>query len=235
MYAKALDDFFGWWAGQGRPPFSRAAVQAHRVSLEERGYAPSTVNQRLAAIRKLAREAAAHGWLSSETAVGITQVAGAKQQGTRVGNWLTREQAQALVNAPDPETLKGKRDRAVLALLVGCGLRRGEVSALTADHVQQRDGRWVIVDLRGKHGRVRTVPVPSWVKLAVDIWTEAAGINDGFAIRSVPRSAALVGRSISPQAVFAIVREYGLQLGFRIQPHDLRRSCAKLCRAGGGE
>src|SRR4051794_3878893 len=66
MYAKALDDFFGWWAGQGRPPFSRAAVHAHRVWLEERGYAPSTVNQRLAALRKLAREAAAHGWLSSE-------------------------------------------------------------------------------------------------------------------------------------------------------------------------
>ena len=86
MYGKALDDFFAWWEGHGRPPFTRAAVHAHRVALEEKGYAPSTVNQRLAAIRKLAREAAANGWLPSEAAIGIAQVSGAKQQGTRARN-----------------------------------------------------------------------------------------------------------------------------------------------------
>src|SRR5579862_3868167 len=116
MYAKALDDFFAWRVEQGNPAFHRAAVRAHCAVLESKGYSPSTINQRLAALKKLAREAAANGWLDAETAASIDQVAGVKQQGIRTGNWLTRSQAQALINQPDPASLKGKRDRAVLAL-----------------------------------------------------------------------------------------------------------------------
>ena len=65
--------------------------------------------------------------------------------GIRTGNWLSLRQAQALLSAPDVATLKGLRDRAILAVLLGCGLRRSEVAALTFAHVQQRDGRWCIV------------------------------------------------------------------------------------------
>src|ERR1041384_6551571 len=90
MYGKALADFFRWRAEQGNPPFSRAAVQAHRAVLESKGYAPSTINQRLAAIKKLAREAAANGLLDASVAAAIDQVPGVKQSGSRVGNWLTR-------------------------------------------------------------------------------------------------------------------------------------------------
>jgi integrase len=160
---------------------------------------------------------------------------GIKQQGVRVGNWLTRAQAEGLINCPDPSSLKGKRDRAVLALLVGCRLRRGEVVSLTVDHIQQRDGRWVIVDLRGKHGRVPTIPVPAWVKLALDLWMEAAGTAEGRLLRSLNRHSRITGSSLSPQAVLAAVRFYGKEIGFKIQPHDLRRTCAKLCRAAGSE
>jgi integrase/recombinase XerD len=235
LYAKALDDFFRWREEQGRPPFSRAAVQAHRAFLESKGYAASTVNQRLAAIKKLAREAAANGLLDAETAAGIDQVAGVKQQGTRAGNWLTKAQAEALINCPDPRTLKGKRDRAILALLMGCGLRRGEAVALTMEHIQQRDGRWVIVDLRGKHGRIRTVPVPAWVKQAIDLWSDAAGITARRILRALNRHEQVIGDSVSPQAVLDVVVFYGKDLGLKVKPHDLRRTCAKLCRAGGGE
>jgi integrase len=121
----------------------------------------------------LAREAAANGLLDAETAAAIDQVTGVKQSGVRAGNWLTRAEAEALINCPDPATLKGKRDRAILALLVGCGLRRAEAAALDLDDIQQRDGRWAIIDLRGKHGRLRTVAVPAWVKQAVDLWCQA--------------------------------------------------------------
>ena len=235
MYARALDDFFAWRAEQGSPPFNRAAVQAHRTVLESKGYSPSTINQRLAPVKKLAREAAANGWLDAETAASIDQVAGIKQQGVRAGNWLTRTQAEGLINCPDPSTLKGKRDRAVLALLVGCGLRRGEAVSLTAEHLQQRDGRWVIVDLRGKHGRVRTIPVPAWVKLALDLWMQAARIGEGRLLRCLNRHGQITGSSLSPQAVLALVRFYGKELGWNIQPHDLRRTCAKLCRSAGGD
>jgi len=235
MYGKALDDFFRWREEQGSPAFSRAAVQAHRAALEAHGYAPSTINQRLAAIKKLAREAAANGLLDSGVAAGIHQVPGVKQQGTRAGNWLTRTQAEALINAPDAATLKGKRDRALLALLLGCGLRRGEAVALTAGHIQQRDGRWVIVDLRGKHGRLRTIAVPAWVKQAVDLWCAASEISNGRVLRSLNRHRQVTGDSLSPQAVLAVAVYYGEQLGLRLRPHDLRRTCAKLCRSGGGE
>jgi integrase/recombinase XerD len=195
----------------------------------------TTINQRLAAVKKLAREAAANGLLDSGVAAGIDQVPGVKQQGTRAGNWLTRAQAEALINCPDAATLKGLRDRALLALLVGCGLRRGEAVALTVAHIQQRDGRWVIVDLRGKHGRLRTIAVPAWVKQAVDLWCEAAGVTDGRILRSLNRHGQITGDSLSPQAVLAVAVFYGEQLGLRLRPHDLRRTCAKLCRSGGGD
>jgi integrase len=235
MYRKALADFFVWWREQGSPPFSRAAVQAHRAVLESKGYAPSTINQRLAAIKKLAREAAANGLLDASVAAAIDQVPGVKQQGVRAGNWLTRPQAEALINCPDPATLKGKRDRALLALLIGCGLRRGEAVDLTLEHIQQRDGRWVIVDLRGKHGRLRSIAVPVWVKQAVDLWLEAAGVTEGRVLRSLNRHGRITGVSLSAQAVLAAAVFYGGQLGLRLRPHDLRRTCAKLCRSGGGE
>lgn len=235
MYGKALDDFFAWRAQQGGPAFTRAAVQAHRAELERRGYAPSTVNQRLAAIRKLAREAAANGLLDSSVATGIEQVAGARQLGIRAGNWLTRDQARALLNAPDPASLKGKRDRAILALLIGCALRRGEATELTLDRLVQRDERWVLIDLRGKHGRIRTVPLPSWVKHSLDLWILAANIHSGRLLRAVDRHGRISGDRVSPQAVRKLVASYGGKLGLTVKPHDLRRTCAKLCRSEGGE
>jgi site-specific recombinase XerD len=111
--------------------------------------------------------------LAPELANGITRVKGVASKGVRLGNWLTAK--QALLNAPDATTVKGLRDRAILAVLLGCGLRRSEVAALTFKHIQQRDGRWCVVDLVGKHGRVRTVPMPTWVKVAVDAWATPAG------------------------------------------------------------
>jgi integrase len=235
LYSRALDDFFYWREEQGRPAFTRAAVQAHRAALEARGLAPSSVNQRLSAVKKLAREAAANGVLDAGTAAAIDQVPGVRQAGTRAGNWLTGAQAETLINAPDPTTLKGKRDRAMLALLIGCGLRRAEACALTFEHIQQRDGRWAIVDLRGKHGRIRTVAVPAWVKQAIDRWCEAAAIGAGHILRALNRHGRITGKNLSPQAVLNAVALYGSEAGIALKPHDLRRTCAKLCRARGGE
>src|SRR5207253_11394054 len=137
---------------------------------------PASITTRMPTIRKLAAEAADNGLLDPELAAGISRVKSVKSVGIRVGNWLTLRQSQALLSAPDIATVKGLRDRAILAVLLGCGLRRSEVAALTFSHVQQRDGRWCIVDLRGKHGRIRTVPMPTWVKVAIDAWTAATAV-----------------------------------------------------------
>jgi site-specific recombinase XerD len=121
------------------------------------------INLRLGAVRRLAYEAADCGLLSADLAAGIRHVKGVKKLGVRVGNWLTAEQGQALWQAPDREQIKGKRDRALVVLLLACGLRRHEVAGLSVGHLQQREGHWAIVDLRGKGGHIRTIPVPVWV------------------------------------------------------------------------
>jgi integrase len=133
---------------------------------------------------------------------------------------------------PKLDTLKGTRDQALLALLVGCGLRRSELAALTLEHLQQRDGRWVIVDLLGKGNRVRSVPMPGWAKAAVDRWIARAGISAGSLLRPVNKADQLAGDSMTAQSVFEIVERCSQQLGIRVAPHDLRRTFAKLAHRG---
>src|SRR5450759_488950 len=187
VYNLGLDEFFEWYGLEPRPGFTKATVCAWRVALELRGLGTVSINVRITAVRKLAVEAADNGLLAPELANGIARVKGVASKGVRLGNWLSIRQAQALLNAPDASITKGLRDRAILAILLGCGLRRSEVAALTMGHIQQRDGRWCIIDLRGKHGRVRTVPMPNWVKAAIDAWAVRAGVEDGHVFRSVNR------------------------------------------------
>jgi integrase len=153
-----------------------------------------------------------------------------------VGNWLSIRQAQMLLKVPDVSTKKGVRDRAILAVLLGCGLRRSELASLTFGHVQQWDGRWCIVDLVGKHGRVRTVPMPTWTKVAIDAWTSAVGLTGGPVFRPVSRRDTISADRLSEKVVWQLLRPYAEATGVAgIAPHDLRRSCAKMCRAAGGE
>jgi site-specific recombinase XerD len=236
VYLMALNEFFAWYAQEPRPGFTKATVSAWRVSLEERKLGSSSIIVRMSAIRKLAVEATDNGLLAPELAAGIQRVKSAKSIGVRMGNWLSLKQAQALLNTPDITTLKGLRDRAIIAVLLGCGLRRSEVAALTMSHIQQRDGRWVILDLVSKHKRVRTVPMPTWVKVAIDAWTARAGLTEGSVFRPVHRGDELCGERLSEKVVWQLLRPYATAAGVPgIAPHDLRRTTAKLCRAAGSE
>jgi integrase len=207
-----------------------------RVSLEARGLGSSSISVRLSAIRKLAAEAADNGLLKPEVAAAIIRVKGVKRLGVRVGNWLSLRQAQDLLGETDITTMKGLRDRAILAVLLGCGLRRSEVVALTFAYIQQRDGRWCIVDLVGKHGRVRTAPMPTWVKVAIEAWTSAAGLADSYVFRRVSRAQRVGVERLGEKVVWQMLPKYANAVGVPgVAPHDLRRTCAKLCRAAGGD
>ena len=151
VYNLALDELIEWYAQEPRPGFSKAVVSAWRVALEACGLRAISINVRITAARKLAAEAADNGLLSPELAAGIMRVKGVRAKGVRVGNWLSTRQAQVLLNAPDATTKKGLRDRAIVAVLLGCGLRRSENTSLSFKHIQQRECRWCIVDLVGKH------------------------------------------------------------------------------------
>jgi len=224
-YRHSIDGFVAWYCSAPRLSFNKAVVLRYRLHLEDRRLAAGTINVRLAAVRRLAYEAADSGLLSPDLAAGIRRVKGAKRLGARLGNWLTAQQARMLWQLPDASTLKGKRDQAILAVLLGCGLRRRELTELTVEHFQQREDHWAIIDLMGKAGHVRTVPVPSWVKHSVDEWLKAAGISRGRLFRCV-----------TEKVVWHVVKQYAGQVGIvKLAPHDLRRSCARLCHSAGGE
>ena len=152
--------------------------------------------------------------------------------GVRGGNWLTRDQTEQLLRLPDVSKAKGRREQALLALFVGCGLRRSELAVLAVGHIQQRHGRWVIVDLIGKGRRVRSVPMPSWAKAAVDRWIKPAGITQGRILRAINKADRMVSDRMTPQSIFEIVRRYSRALGVAVAPQDLRRTFAKLAQRG---
>jgi site-specific recombinase XerD len=233
-YERALFDFFHWHRGVGRSQLNKAVVQRYAAELREAGMSASSVNQRLSAIRKLATEAEDNGLLDPQIANGIRAVKGARREGRRTGNWLTREEAQAWLGAPDKRTMRGQRDCALLAVLIGCGLRRSEAANLTFGHVQQRDGRWVLVDLIGKRDKMRSVPMPNWAKAAIDEWGISSGLADGLILRAVNKSDRVVGGGITPQAIYNIIVGYAGELQKQgVAPHDLRRTFAKLAHKGG--
>lgn len=193
------------------------------------------VNQQLAAVLHLAHEAADAGLLSPELAAGISRVKGVKQLGFRIGNWLSADECTAALRHAFGTSLRAKRDYAMLAMLFGCGLRRSELVGLDVKNMQVRQRHWAIMDLIGKGGHIRTVPIPAWVKTALDEWTVAAGISEGRIFRAVSR-AKTWGDGISQNVVWYVVKGCCERAGLlHIAPHDLRRSCAKLCHTNGGE
>lgn len=236
-YGHAIDEFVEWYCSEPRLSLNKTVVTRFRIHLEDRHLAPGTINGRLAAVRRLAYEAADCGLLSPELAAGIRRVKGPKKLGIRFGHWLTYEEAHhKLWQSPDKETLKGKRDQAILAVLLGCGLRRRELAQLNVTHLRRCDDHWAIVDLIGKGGHIRTVPVPDWVRESIDRWLLAADISEGRLFRCVCRAGKPWGQGITERVVWHVVKDYSRTVGLsNVAPHDLRRSCAKFCHAAGGE
>jgi len=235
-YRHAIDEFVDWYCSEPRLAFNRIVVLRYRSHLESRRLAPGTINLRLGAVRRLAYEAADCGLLSSDLAAGIRRVKGLKKNGVRMGNWLTDEQARSLWQSPDHARMKVKRDRALLALLLACGLRRHEAASLRVEDLQQREEHWAIVDLVGKGRHIRTVPMPDWVFTELLGWLRSGSIDRGKVFRRVSRTGRVLGDGISEKAIWHVVRSSTSRVGVpALAPHDLRRTCARLCRNAGGE
>ncbi|MCJ7694778.1 MAG: tyrosine-type recombinase/integrase, partial [Anaerolineaceae bacterium] len=173
VYSSALFEFLRWYESTGRPGFSIVTINAYKGYLVASNLSPSTINLKLSTIRKLMREFGEQGLLDPLNAAKIAQIKGFTPLNSRMASFLSREQAQCLINSPNTLTLRGQRDRAILALMVGCGLNRSEISCLCYENIQQLQGRWAIVNLVGKGNRSRIVPMPPWAKVALDGWTNA--------------------------------------------------------------
>ncbi len=208
-YDHAITEFVAWYCSEPRLTFNRTVVLRYRIHLEQRQYAPATINLRLAAVRRL---------------------------GMRLGNWLTADQSRRLLDYDSSRTLRGLRNHAMLAMLLGCGLRRGELLALTLESLEQREEHWVIADLVGKGGHIRTVPVPAWVKATVDAWATAACLVRGRIFRAINKAGRIWGDGMTPKVVWEVVKSAAARADIgKLAPHDLRRTCARLCHLAGGE
>lgn len=229
-YNRALTDFIDWYVTSGYNALSRAAVMAHVEYLRQSGVTDKSINQRLAAIRKLAKEASYNELIDSNTAHAIIDIDNIKIKGKKLGNWLTKKEVETALSLPDTQTLKGLRDRAILAVLFGAGLRREELCNLTIHQIQQRDGRWIIADIEGKHGKTRSVPIAAWIKGIIDRWLEHYS-PDSFVFPSMRKGGNLSTEQLTPDAIYKLVKEYLPN----IAPHDLRRTFGILAYKGGAD
>jgi integrase len=166
MYGIRLKQFF-----RTGLPLTREGVSTWLNS--HRDWSAATAGQAISIMRKLVREAELRELIDPREARGILAIPCRPNRGVRHGNWLGIEDVRALIAAPGP-TWEGKRDRVVLALLTGCGLRRTEAVNLNWSQYQARDGRMCLVDVVGKGQKLRTIPVPQWVEEIIETWREVA-------------------------------------------------------------
>lgn len=234
-YARCLAAFARWLNGRAVDYDNTLNFREHLVKA---GDSPQSVNQHLAAIRFYAKQTVKRKEQPAEWAQSVCAVENLKIKGRKLGNWLKKAEAERLLNAPDTTHPQGVRDRAILGLFIGAGLRRSEICNLQVKHIERRDGRWVLVGIEGKHGRTRNVPVADWCKALVDVWTTKAGIRSGHIFRSVrwsekKQKLTLGAKPLTPAMLYQIVKLYGRQIGRgQIAPHDLRRTFARLAFEG---
>jgi hypothetical protein len=144
VYEYALDQFIAWYCSEPRLAFNRIVVTRYRMHLESRGLAANTINQQLAAVRRLANEAADAGLLSPELAAGIGRVKGVKQLGFRAGNWLSAEQCSEVLRCAFGTSMRASATMRCWprCLAAACGDRNWSGWRWTTSICAKGTGRW---------------------------------------------------------------------------------------------
>ncbi len=238
-YQSRLERFTGWLAQQPAAPFV-AQLRSYIAHLQDEGLSERSVQAHVNTIKGVLRLAAALD-ASGRLAAALPTLDLAKPPAVRgevQGDRLTAAERQALIDAPGTGTHRGRRDTAILALLAVCGLRRSEVASLDWGHVGEIDGHRVVRNLKGKHGRTRTVKLPPGLGELLERYAAEAGLDTspGAPVFVAVRKGDVVqhGRRLTSSAVAWLVERYAGQVGLRgISPHDLRRTAAALARRGG--
>lgn len=226
--------YFRWHAANcAGQPISRDTVFAYRQEMLDNGLAPRTIMVYMQAIRSMVKVALREGEISEQVADSILSVPTVTITGRRTGTWLTKEEVLALLEQPDTSALSGLRDFTVLALLVGCGMRRAEVMGLTIGHIQEMQGNLMVVDFIGKGRKQASVVIPQGrIADTIRRYCQAllglpGATADSPLVPWIRRGGAVGGR-VTDQVARLIVQKYAEPLGLSVLPHDLRRTFAGL-------
>jgi site-specific recombinase XerD len=245
-YTRESNKFLAWLAAEQKA-LTFLSVCHYKQSLLDAGRSPSAINSALAAIRFFVRQAAKLDLISTERAEKVAAVESVKTRGARLGMWLSKQQLETLLEAPHKSAFVGSllpyRDQAILAVLGGAGLRRSEAASLKVEQIVIRDDRWILADIKGKGGVVRSVPIAAWIKTALSSWLKVSELKEGFVFcqcswlasnefRGFP--AVTNSARLADETIRNVVKRYAQDsLGFAVTTHDLRRSFAKLARQNG--
>jgi integrase/recombinase XerD len=192
---------------------------------------PHTINRLLASVKRLVKEAAAQGYVDIVTAAAFASVAGVKPQAlkdrlkTTTRTRLTPGQMRLLCDAPDPQTLRGRRDRALLATLASSGCRVSEVVTLTAAQIASRTGRFVLQVLGKNQTAPREAPLSQEAYMLIEAWLARRPVaSDSLFTSFAGRGARATATPMSAAAVWQAVQQYAAAVGLRhVKPHDFRR------------
>lgn len=224
-YGQTVRDFLTYCADH--PGNIAATFSAYLGNLREKGLAASTINGKRVAIRRFCEWAARVGYISQQDFLNVKDVKSIHTSGSRRGSWLTKEQLKCMLEAPDRTTSIGKRDRVILGLLIGCGMRREEITNLKWNQLVQQGNVWILENVERKHGRTQeAIVVPAYVKEILDEYATEKK-PDAYILVSYDRHGH-VRESLTPQTVWNTVKKYAAGCGFEnISPHDIRRSFAR--------
>jgi integrase/recombinase XerD len=225
---------------QSGHPLNREGVALYIQGRRDAGATSATILSATTAIRKLANEALVRKLMSRDEYEEIHSIKPGKHYATRAGLWLTVPQAEALLALPDRSKYLGKRDACLLATMLGCGLRRSEMANLKWDRYQKREGRSCWVDINGKGGKRRTIPIPSWAQPDIDAWKYTAENEtpqtDAYGDHwNGHHDLSYVAGGLKHDTVQWIINGYGEKIGLKLNPHDLRRTLSQMMRRAGAD
>ncbi len=239
-YAGQVQAFVTWCQARGIRPAaaSEADLKAYRAALVASGYARSTIAARLNAVRRFYAMAQARGFRPDNPAQGIKAPPDRTDRADRI-KWLPLTALSRLLGAPDTYTLKGKRDRAILALLALHGLRVAEVVAVQLADLDLASPPLGALSVPGKGKKRRRVLLVEASRTALQAWlavrSQAAVENEGALFVSLQRNTGR-GTALDRRGARGMVDGYLVELGLkrpRMSCHALRHSFATLSRAAG--
>jgi integrase/recombinase XerD len=221
-----------WCIGAGAAPLDPAALSQWRAwQATETTYSPHTINRHLAAVKRIVKEGAAQGYIPADVALQFAAVEGLKLRPLRdrlkphARTRIKPADMRRLCDTPDPSTIRGKRDRAMLHTLAASGVRIAELAGLQVGHIIERDGGYFLQVLGKGQDELREAHLTREAHSAILAWLAARPVMSVYVFTSFAgRGARAQATPITTAGAWQVIRGYALAAGLEhIKPHDFRR------------